>query len=150
MKRTTIVEGIALLFCVLFLYTGASKLLDFYFFRALLGSHFLPKGMIYWTAIILPLVEVFTAIFLFLPKTRTKALYTTSLLILIFSSYIIYILIFKIRTPVICGGIFQELSWPQLLAFNCLLMILAITAIQLVRKNVRNSKTRNRYILENA
>lgn len=55
-------------------------------------------------------------------------------LMVAFTSYIIYIIMFNAQLPCTCGGMLEMLSWPQHLAFNITFILLGIIAIILLRK----------------
>jgi len=131
MKRATIAELIAMLFVIIFLYTGISKWLDYYVFRETLSAAPLIQPISKFLAIAVPGTEILASVLLFLPKTRLLGLFTSLLLVTIFTGYIVYILAANDKLPCSCGGVLQQLSWTQHLFFNFTLMILASTAIKL-------------------
>lgn len=88
-----------------------------------------------WLAWGLPLTELIVAALLFLPRWRLKGLYAALGLMLLFTGYIIAILIFSERLPCSCGGILESLSWKEHLVFNSIIIILALTGILLERQS---------------
>jgi uncharacterized membrane protein YphA (DoxX/SURF4 family) len=136
MKRSIIVEAIAILYIILFLYTGISKWLDYYIFIETVGTTPLFRPIAGQIAIILPATEILISIFLFIRRTRQAALYASLVLMILFTGYIIYILNINEKIPCSCGGILQEMSWKQHLIFNGLFILLAITGIWLSKKEL--------------
>jgi len=134
MKRTTIVEIIALLFATLFLYTGIAKLMDYDVAKEQIGLTPLLAPIAGVVVIALPIIEIITAIFLFLPRMRKVALYTSLGLMVAFTGYIIYILKYNDTLPCTCGGVLETLSWNQHLTLNIGLILLSLTGILLNRR----------------
>src|SRR5438445_7843878 len=99
MKRSTIIELIALLYVILFLYTGISKLMDYSVFKEQIATSPLLAPISGWIAIGLPAIEIILAIILFIPRTRLKGLYASLVLMIIFTGYIIAILSFNEHIP---------------------------------------------------
>lgn len=134
MKRTTIIETIVFLHVILFLYTGVSKLMDYTVFKEnIAGSPILAPiaTPIAWG---LPWVEFIITVMLIVPRWRLKGLYASLVLMIAFTSYVIGLLLFENDLPCSCGGILQQLSWPQHLILNSAFILLAISAIVLQRR----------------
>ena len=134
MKRTTIIEAIIFLYIVLFLYTGISKLTEYSVFReGIADSPFLKPiaPIIAWG---LPWIEFIVSLLLIIPRWRLKGMYASLILMLAFTAYISGILLFDKELPCSCGGIIQQLSWPQHLVFNSAFIVLAIWGIALQRR----------------
>jgi uncharacterized membrane protein YphA (DoxX/SURF4 family) len=135
MKRSIIIETIALLFMILFLYTGISKLMDYTIFREQIAESPILKPIAPLAAICLPITELILFIALLHPRWRLKGLYGALLMMLIFTVYIIGILSFNDKLPCSCGGALALLTWPQHLLFNCTFILLGFIGIALERKN---------------
>lgn len=131
MRRTTIVEIIALLFVILFLYTGISKLMDYSVSREQIALSPLLAPISSWVATLLPVTEIIVSVILFIPRSRLFGLYISLGLMVLFTAYIIYILNFNAELPCSCGGVLAELSWKQHLIFNGVAIALALTGILL-------------------
>ena len=134
MKRATIVEIIALLFVILFLYTGIAKLMDYDVAKEQIGLTPLLAPVAKAIVIVLPIAEIITAVLLFIPRTRKIGLYASVGLMLLFTTYIAYILNYNKHLPCTCGGVLQRMSWPQHLVFNVIFVLLAGLGIILSRK----------------
>jgi len=144
MKWNTIIEIIVLLFATLFLYTGISKLMEYAVFKEQIALSPLLKPVSRWLAIILPITEIIVSVILFIPITRLKGLYASLLLMVLFTGYIVYILIYNDHLPCTCGGVLESLSWKQHLLFNSICIVLALTGIVLCRRihtNLREKST---------
>ena len=139
MKKIITVEVICFLLVFLFTYTGLSKLSNHAVFHAqLLNFPFLKytEPILSWT---LPLTELSTVILLIFPNLRLYGLYASFALLLLFTVYLISMIVFKTNLPCSCGGIVQYLSWGQHVCFNCLIIILTALAIYFLRKNNNHS-----------
>src|SRR5438093_1437975 len=125
MKQRTIIEIIAFLFFVLFLYTGINKLLDYSVFKeqiALTPIFSNSDSVIAW---VLPVIEILVSVILVFPNYRKIGFILTLSLLILFTAYILYILNIDENLPCSCGGIIELLSWKQHLVFNGLMMVLA-------------------------
>jgi uncharacterized membrane protein YphA (DoxX/SURF4 family) len=140
MKRATIVEIIALLFAILFLYTGISKLLEYTVFKEQIAASPVLAPVAKWIAAGLPLAELLVAVLLFIPRWRLKGLYTSFILMILFTGYIIAILNFSKYIPCSCGGVLAQLSWSQHIVFNSVFIILAIVGIALEKRMERERR----------
>jgi len=134
MKRTTIIETIIFLYAILFLYTGISKLIDYSAFKETVADSPILAPIAKPVAWGLPWVEFAITILLIIPRWRLKGLYLSIILIFLFTVYVIGLLMFDEKLPCSCGGILQQLSWPQHLIFNTVFILLAIWAIVLQRR----------------
>ena len=133
-NRKMIVEVISALFILLFLYTAISKTHHIQstvnvIKRAPLISS-IPVTMA-WAVVI---IEYTTSLLLFLPKTRKLGLYISLGLMLSFTLFIGYMMLFAPTLPCSCGGIISKMTWNQHLIFNILVSMLALTAVLFQRK----------------
>jgi hypothetical protein len=133
-KKSIIVEIIALLFIILFLYTGISKLLDFQLFYEQLNDSPVLGQFATAVSIILPLTEFVVSVLLFFSSWRLKGLYATAALMTLFTGYVIVILSSNEELPCTCGGIISLLSWQSHLVLNTTLLALSILGISLYRR----------------
>jgi uncharacterized membrane protein YphA (DoxX/SURF4 family) len=134
MRKTTIIEIITVLFIILFLYTGISKLMDYNIFREQIATSPLLEPVSIPIAWGLPWVEFLVLVMLIFPRWRLKGLYASLILMVLFTSYIIAVLTFNEHIPCSCGGVLQELSWRQHIIFNGAFISLALTGIVLSGK----------------
>jgi uncharacterized membrane protein YphA (DoxX/SURF4 family) len=133
MKQTTIIEIITLLFVLLFLYTGTSKLTDYTLFKEQIGQSPILTPIAPGLAWALPFAEYLTAGLLLIPRWRRMGLYAALGLMLLFSGYIIAILSFSQHVPCSCGGVLASLSWKGHLLFNGAFTGLAMAGVLLER-----------------
>lgn len=125
---------IAILFVILFLYTGISKLMDFSVFKEQISSSPLLEGLAPIAARVLPLAELAASVLLFWPPWRKYGLYAALGLMTLFTTYVIFIMAVDETLPCSCGGIIELLSWKGHLFLNFILTILALAGILLARR----------------
>lgn len=134
MKRTILLDCITYFFILLFLYTGAAKLMQVHLFKEqLTSSPFLGSlaSIITWA---LPIGEILLAIVLFIPPWRLKGLYFTFAIMAIFTSYVLLLLFIDDQLSCSCGGIIEELSPKQHVLFNSACLILSLVGILVGRR----------------
>lgn len=134
LKRTTIIEAITFLNIILFFYTGIAKITDYSLMKDELAQNLLLAPVSNLVAILLPIVEFIVVIMLAVPRWRLKGYYLTLGLMILFTAYITILLTSDKNLPCSCGGIIQQLSWPQHLVFNSAFIVSDILAIWLLRK----------------
>jgi uncharacterized membrane protein YphA (DoxX/SURF4 family) len=134
MKRATIIEGIVVIYIILFLYTGISKIIDYPTFKEQIAQSPLLGPFSKMVAILVPLIEFTIVILLTVPRWRLKGFYASIVLMTIFTIYIISILSFSKEIPCSCGGIISELSWGQHIFFNSIFIVMAIIAVFFEKK----------------
>ena len=135
MKKTTAIDIISSVLLLLFLYTAISKIADNANFKNVLSqSPFLKPlaGAIAWA---LPATEIIIAVLLFIPAARMKGLYACFFLLLMFTIYLIYMVLMTPHLPCNCGGALKNLSWRQHIFFNLFFVLLSLAGILLNRKN---------------
>jgi hypothetical protein len=131
-KIKSIVSSVIIsLFVFLFAYTGLSKIFHRNLFLIILRQSPLLNsyaGIVSW---VLPVAELCTALLLIIKNTQRLALYITLALMLIFTFYILYLLLFVPALPCSCGGVLQSLSWSGHLILNLFLVFLSLFEILL-------------------
>jgi len=132
------VEIIALLFVILFLYTGISKLMDFDVFREQLDDSPIVGFAAPLVAWGLPVTEFIVSLLLFIPRYRMWGLYAAFVLMILFTAYVGILLSINTELPCSCGGIMEALSWPAHLIVNIALIGLSLTGSILAKKIKRN------------
>lgn len=113
----------------LFTYTGISKLIGHsVFYTTLLQS---PVVRSYATPIswLIPVFELFIVLLLLLPRTRNMGLLLSFVLMILFTIYIGYMLLFIPHLPCSCGGVLQQLSWNNHILLNSAFILLIIAAL---------------------
>jgi uncharacterized membrane protein YphA (DoxX/SURF4 family) len=139
-KKRLLVEVIALLFVILFLYTGISKLMEFDIFQEQLNDSPIVGFAAPIVAWGLPITEFIVSILLFIPKYRLIGLYAAFILMILFTGYVGILLSISTELPCSCGGIMEALSWPAHLVVNVALIGLSLTGIILSKKIKRNGE----------
>ncbi|MGN6602451.1 MAG: MauE/DoxX family redox-associated membrane protein [Ginsengibacter sp.] len=147
MKKTFLIDIISGLFILLFVYTATSKLIEHSSFQAVLSRSPLigsKASILSWA---LPMLELFTAVLLFFPAIRKFGFISSFILMLVFTSYIIYMILFAKNLPCSCGGVISQMTWTQHLIFNVFFTVLSVIALRLTFRNKlfiainRNSRT---------
>lgn len=129
-----IIEIIAALFILVFVYTAMSKLFTLHTFTITLKNSPLiafAGGALSW---FVPAVELAISALLFFPATRKTGLMATLSLMTTFTLYIAYMLFTSAQLPCSCGGIISTLSWEQHLWINVFLTTLAAAAVFLNKR----------------
>jgi len=127
--KSTVSPIIISLFVFLFAYTGLSKIFHHNLFLVTLRQSPILNpyaGLISW---LLPILELCTVVLLTIKNTQRVALYITLALMLIFTFYILYLLLFVPDLPCSCGGVLQSLSWSGHLILNLFLVFLSLFEI---------------------
>ena len=141
-------NGVAVLFVLLFAYTATSKFLDYHQFvlQMELAPVPLMKSLAPILGWVLPTIEAFIAsgfiIGIFVNRFLKYSLFISFFLIMAFDSYVAIMLVSGIHLPCTCGGVISKMSWKQHLLFNSVLLIISGISI-LTFKNLshRNNKT---------
>jgi len=133
-KHKFIVELISILFVILFLYTGISKLMDYTIFKEQIATSALLAPVARPIAFWLPVIEFFVVLLIIVPRWRLKGLYVALALMILFAGYIIAILTFNEHIPCSCGGVLELLSWKQHIVFNGVFILMAVTGIVLEKR----------------
>lgn len=138
-KRNTAVEIIASVFILLFVYTAVSKLVTFQTFKEMLKFSPLIGDRNVILAWVLPISELIVSLLLFIPRTRKWGLYLSLALMLVFTIYIGYMLLFTTNRPCNCGGVLNSMTWNQHLGFNIFFAVLAWIGIRMEKRNLSAS-----------
>ncbi|MDE3183126.1 MAG: hypothetical protein KGM16_06875 [Bacteroidota bacterium] len=146
-KKTIVPDIISALFILLFVYTAITKLIEHESFIAVLSQSPLigiNATILSW---VLPILEIFTAMLLFIPTMRKWGFASSLILMLIFTGYITYMISFARHLPCSCGGVISAMTWPEHLIFNIFFTALACIGLRLTFRNKlfiaigRNSRT---------
>jgi hypothetical protein len=134
-SKETISFTITLLCLFLFLYTGYSKIMEHARFMKGLSRVELIGSYALYISWIVPLTEILVAILMIIPKTQKVGLYAFLGLMILFTIYIISVLIWEVKLPCHCGGVIETLSWGQHVWFNLVFIGLACYALWLRSEN---------------
>jgi len=127
-----IISGLLVL---LFTYAAISKLIDRQHFQEVLAQMLLIKYVAGFISFALPVTELAVCALLFMPGTRLLGLYASFGLMVVFTLYISFMILFAPHLPCSCGGVLEQLSWIQHLVFNVVFIALSATAIKLYQSN---------------
>lgn len=150
-KRQVLLETISALLIMLFLYASLSKLLSFQAFVHQMDNQPFPNSwtpFLVWT---LPSLEIAIALALMFERTRLTGLYTSFVLMILFTIYIAFILShFFGYVPCSCGGVIEKLTWGQHLVFNLFFVALSFIGILIQRgiffKPIITNKNKNSFV----
>lgn len=113
----------------LYTYTAISKLADYAsFLRVLEGSPLLGTGA-GALAILLPLAELGVSLLLLFPRTRLAGLLGSFVLLVLFTSYLGYMVLYAPHLPCSCGGVISSLSWSGHMVLNGVFLALNLIAL---------------------
>jgi hypothetical protein len=140
-KTTLLTNLISSSFIFLFAYTAISKLLEYKSFAFTLSeSPLIHKGagVLAW---LIPASELVIVLLLFFSTTQLKGLYGAVLLLLVFTSYLILMLLSDSKLPCSCGGVISGMSWKEHVGFNILFMVLGGIGIRRKKLEERRMKS---------
>ncbi|MBB2147340.1 MauE/DoxX family redox-associated membrane protein [Pedobacter gandavensis] len=118
----------------LFLISAYSKIEDHESFRSGLtnvkriGSY---ANLISW---VVPIAEIGVSLLFIIPKTHKWGLYGFISLMIVFTAYILSMLLLEEELPCHCNLIIEKLSWTAHLWFNMGFIVLALCALWLLNK----------------
>jgi disulfide bond formation protein DsbB len=133
------VEIISLLLILLFIYSALSKGLEFQNFQAQLGQSPLLSAFTGFISYSLLAVEFTITLLLAIPKTRFLGLLASFTLMILFTAYIIVILNYSSFVPCSCGGILEQMSWKEHLAFNVGCTFMIAVAVLILTTNTKRT-----------
>lgn len=148
LKNNTLLELISALYILLFVYTGVNKFIAMEGLYEVLPKYPLIGDFYVLVAWGLPSLEILLALLLVFPKTKLIGLYGGTVLMLLFTFYVAYLMMFATHMPCTCGGMLQKLSWPQHLAFNIFYVVLGLIAIRILKKNRLSMNNTNSYSVQ--
>jgi len=146
-KKTIVPDIISALFILLFVYTAISKLIEHESFKAVLSQSPLIGNKATILSWVLPILELFTAMLLFIPTMRKWGFAGSLILMLLFTCYITYMILFARDLPCSCGGVVSAMTWPEHLIFNIFFTALSVIGLRFTFRNKlfiainRNSRT---------
>ena len=118
MIKKMIPEVAGLLLILLFGYAAMNKLLVYDKFVVQIAQSPILEGISPWLAWMVPAVELAICVLLLMPAWRRMGLYASTILMTVFTLYIMFILWFSPEVPCSCGGILNQLDWKSHLVFN--------------------------------
>lgn len=134
------IEAVSLFYILLFVYAAISKVLEFENFQAQLGQSSIIgayAGIVSYSIII---IELLVSVMLVIPSFKLRGLYSSFILMSLFTVYIFIILNFTSNIPCSCGGILEKMTWKGHLIFNIISLILAGLALLCFDRTRRRTK----------
>src|SRR5690606_29926037 len=123
-KRDAIIVGvIAAVLILVFTYTAISKFLDQQTFRAVISQSSLigeSASVLAWMS---PVFELSTSVLLVVPAAMLVGFLLSLVLMILFTGYVAYNLLYVPNIPCSCGGVISSLSWNQHLVMNISLTV---------------------------
>jgi len=139
--KTILTQICVILLCLLFVYTSASKFLDYdkFVFQMRLAPVPLMKIAAPVLGWLVPAIEFLIAVALavgiFISSVKIKALYVSVILLLAFEVYISIMLLSGSHLPCTCGGIISKMGWKQHLFFNAFFILTGFLSIRYLQKH---------------
>lgn len=133
--KQSLVEAIAFLFILLFVYTATDKLMHQLKFEFAISQFPVIGNFSPWLSGLIPALEILVSLVLIIPGTRRAGLAGTFVLMLGFTVFTALMLLMAEKLPCSCGGMISELTWRQHLVLNLVLLILAGAGLRLYNKN---------------
>ena len=125
-------------FIFLFTYTAVSKFIYLMEFEAQLVRFPLLAPYNHFISITIPAFELTIACLWLFRATTYLAIYSSLVLLSLYTVYILYVLEFSNSIPCSCGGIISSLSWNGHLLMNIyfiLLFTLGLYLLKIINKN---------------
>jgi len=135
MKSHPIVKVISLLFIFIFVYTATSKLINLSKFQTALITSPLLRMYALPLSYAVPILELVISFMLFTQRLQKASLWAATILMAMFTVYILYMVLYIPHLPCSCGGITGKMSWRQHLVFNTVLILLGSIAIIFFNKH---------------
>ena len=139
--KTILTQICVILLCLLFVYTSASKFLDYdkFVFQMRLAPVPLMEIVAPLLGWLIPSIEFAIAIALavgmFISSIKVKALYASLIMLLAFEVYISIMLLSGSHLPCTCGGIISKMGWKQHLFFNAFFILTGFLSIRYLQKH---------------
>jgi hypothetical protein len=138
MKKIVCLNAICFTFFILFTYTGLAKLAMYNVFVWDLGRDpMISPSVASVMGIALPLIEIGVAILVIIPKAWKWGLYSSLVLMVVFTIYVGWMIHSPVRHCT-CGGVLREMTWRQHLWFNVGFTLLATIGILIYNKAQKN------------
>ena len=140
--KKKIADIICGLLILLFVYAAFSKLLAFGQFRFVLNRAPLTGNYSTLFAVLIPTIELIIAALLITPGSSNAGLISAISLLMVFTTYLAFMVLTDPNLPCSCGGVIQQLSWKQHIAFNIFFIVLGIIGIYFQRHTIIEEKHR--------
>jgi len=134
-NRSAIIEIISVLYISMFIYTALSKWSDYNMTREQMALMPLITPVAHIVVWLLPSTEIAISLLIFFNRTRKIGLYAAVTLMILFTLYIAYMMMYYPTLPCSCGGFLNALSWTGHLIFNSVYIALGVIALVLLKKD---------------
>lgn len=132
MKKALLTELITSLLILLYVYTGVSKLIGYRRFTIVLEQFPFLKSWSHPVGWLLPVTELIVALMLFFHSSRRVGLWLSLFLLTCFTVFLVGMVATTPELPCNCGGVLEQLSWPQHIAFNTTFLLLNAWALKVL------------------
>lgn len=139
-SKAIIVDVIAYLFILLFLYTATDKIWKFQSFQRVMGVMPLIGKFGVYIAYFIPTSEIITSVLLIVPALKKYGLLSSLTLMVGFTMYLIFMVFYAKDLPCNCGGVITKMSWNQHVLFNIFFIILATVACHFEKEGQKATK----------
>lgn len=141
MTRKLIIYVSASLLVLLFIVTGLEKIVKFQDFSEKMSSQVFGKELLPLLTVVIPTAEVTCSVLLVIHKSRLFGFISATLLLTIFTVYIILVLLHVFsRYPCPCGGPLEKLTWAEHLMFNLSFLLISTIGLVLTIQERRSGK----------
>jgi uncharacterized membrane protein YphA (DoxX/SURF4 family) len=137
-KKRIIPDVAGPLLIMLFAYAAASKLMIYSKFVVQIGQSPILAGVSPYLAWLIPAVELIICLLLLLPAWRLIGFFAATILMAVFTLYIVAILTLSPEVPCSCGGILDQMGWKSHLVFNIAFTGIALAGL-LIEKRLRKN-----------
>lgn len=136
--KSTALKLIITLLIVLWTYAAFIKIIDYEKARAAMLSQVFPREISEALSLAVPGIELTTALMLCIERTVKAGLYLSLILMSLFTIYIATVLSGAFgRIPCACGGIIQNLSYPEHLVFNMIFLGFSVAGLFLLKDTIK-------------
>lgn len=136
--REWAIFGVCLICMFLFLFSAYEKITGYdQFLNGLKRVSFVGQ-FAELIALAVPIIEILVSILLIIPKMQKIGLYAFAGTMIVFSLYILSMLLLQEKLPCHCNLIIEKLSWRQHLWFNLAFIALATIAIKFSKSNYKS------------
>lgn len=137
-NKKIFIEVVIVLFFLLFVYTAVSKFQTFNHFEKTLEHSPLIGGYGKFIAWVIPSIEILISLILLIPSKKIIGLFASLILMILFTTYLVYMVNSGSTLPCQCGGVISKMSWTQHIWFNIVFIFLALTALIFSRSMERS------------
>jgi len=133
-NRSALIEIISVLYISMFVYTALSKWSDYNMTREQMALMPLLTPVAHIIVWLLPSTEIAFSLLIFFKRTKKIGLYAAVTLMVLFTLYIAYMMMYYPTLPCSCGGFLNAFSWTGHLIFNTVYIVLGVIALFLLKK----------------